>query len=179
MGHADVSLDVRCRLAAACGSDLWWRLYPAKSIGLRDSGQLAIAEAIITAAHSSWSSELEHVIAPGDLRAADILFSNHAELAQVEVERSLVDFQAQLRAAQIMRGVIAEGETRPVRLVLAVPDTSTVRERLAPHSDLLGRALPVSSRRIWAALRSGGPIGGDGLLFVRRDRVASRSVADG
>jgi transcriptional regulator with XRE-family HTH domain len=170
LGRADVSLIVRCRLTAACGYELWWRLYPARTIGLRDSGQLDLAQTIVGAAHTSWTAELEHVVAPGDLRAADILLSHPAEVVEVEVERSLVDLQAQLRAAQVKRDVIADRESRPVRLILAVPETAAIRERLGAYADLLRSALPVQSRRIWAALGSGTPIGGDGLLVVSHHR---------
>jgi transcriptional regulator with XRE-family HTH domain len=173
LGRTDVSLDVRCRLVAACGFELNWRLYPIRTVRLRDSGQLHIAQSIVSAAHAAWQPQLEHIVAPGDLRAADILLSHPVEVVQVEIERSLVDFRAQLRSAQVKRHVIAQHEARPVRLILAVPDTSAVRERLAPHTDLVRRVLPVNSRRIWASLASGEPIGGDGLLVVRRDRLTS------
>jgi hypothetical protein len=33
---------------------------------------------------------------------------------------------------------------------------------------VLGTTMPVTSRRIASALRSGEPVGGDGILFVRR-----------
>jgi hypothetical protein len=39
--------------------------------------------------------------------------------------------------------------------------------------DLLTRALPVTSRDAWAAIRGGTSLGGDGILFVRV-RGASR-----
>ena len=54
LGDADVSLDMRCRLAAACAHEIGWRLYPAGRVTLRDSGQLAIAQRIIALAHPSW-----------------------------------------------------------------------------------------------------------------------------
>jgi transcriptional regulator with XRE-family HTH domain len=171
-GDPSVSLVIRCRLAAACGMQLGWRMTPESTVHLRDSGQLGIAQGILRITHSSWVADLEHIVAPGDLRAADILLSHPVELAQVEIERSLVDFQGQLRAAQLKRRVIAERESRPVRLVIAVPDTEGTRVRIEPNLALIQRVLPVSSRRIWSALKSGEPIGGDGLLFVRRGRLA-------
>jgi transcriptional regulator with XRE-family HTH domain len=177
LGDVRVALEVRCRLAAACGMDLGWRLYPSATVRLRDSGQLKLAQTIVANAHPSWASELERPVAPGDLRAVDILFSHPSEVAIVEVERRLVDLQAQLRAAQLKRQAIAEAEGRPVRLVIAVPDSATARAILEPHRDLLERALPLTSRRIWSALRAGEPIGGDGLLFVRVREAGSREPA--
>jgi transcriptional regulator with XRE-family HTH domain len=174
-GSLGVPIVARCQLAAACGFELGLRLWPVASVRLRDSGQLELAGVVVAAAHPSWTPELERPVAPGDARAADILFLHPAEVAEVEIERSLVDLQAQLRAAQLKRQALAEHETRPVRLILAVPDTAATRERIRPHAELLARALPLRSRQIWRALRSGEVIGADGLLFVRMDRVV-RSV---
>jgi guanyl-specific ribonuclease Sa len=83
------------------------------------------------------------------------------------VERALLAFQAQLRAAQLKRAAMAERTGRTVRLVIAVPDTRRNRAAVLAHQSLLAAALPVPSKRIWACIRSGVPIEGDGLLWVR------------
>jgi transcriptional regulator with XRE-family HTH domain len=166
-GNPGVRLDVRCRLASGCGHELWWRLDPVESVRLRDSGQLRIAEAILRALHPAWAGSLEVPVARDDRRAADMVLAHAFELVEVEIERSLVDFQAQLRAAQLKRRSLAEREVRPVRLIIAVPDTTATRARIRPHLDVISQALPASSRSIRAALRAGEPIGSDGLLFVR------------
>ena len=90
-----------------------------------------------------------------------------AEVVEVEIERALLDFQAQLRAAQLKRGAMADRLGRAVRLVVAVPDTRRNRAVVARHQASVESALPVRSRTVWAALRSGTPVGGDGLLWVR------------
>lgn len=169
-GVGDHSLDARCRLAAACGHELGWRLYPAATVRLRDSGQLSLAQAITGAAHASWAPRLEVPVAPGDARAADLLLDGTDEIIHVEIERSLVDVQAQLRSAQLKRRAITEREERPVRLIIAVPDTRAARARLAPFRELISRTLPMTSAQVWRALRAGQPLGGDGILFVRAPR---------
>lgn len=166
-GATDLSLDARCRLASACGHEIGWRLYPVATVRMRDSGQLGIAQAIVSAAHPTWRPQLEVPVAQGDLRAADLLLLGADEIIHVEIERALVDFQAQLRSAQLKREALAAAEERPIRLVLAVPDTRTSRARLAPFAELIARTLPVRSTRAWRAVRSGEPLGGDGILFVR------------
>jgi transcriptional regulator with XRE-family HTH domain len=178
-GHIDISLDTRCRLTAACGHELGLRLYPVATVSLRDSGQLAIAQSIASAAHPAWTAELEHPVAPGDLRAADLLLGLPDEILHIEIERALVDAQAQLRAAQIKRTTLAEQDARPIRLVIAVPSTRVSRERIAQISDLVRQTLPVASRDIWRAIRGGSPVGGDGILFVRPDRVRRPPVREG
>lgn len=172
LGNTEVSLAMRCQLAAAAGHELGLRLYPVASVPLRDSGQLGVATVIVQAAHPIWTPRLEVPVAPGDLRAADILMAHPLEIVEVEVERGFADFQGQVRSGQVKREVIAERESRPVRLVIAVPDTRAIRAALEPYAELIARALPVPSGRIWHAIRTGEPIGGDGILFVRLSRSA-------
>lgn len=169
-GATDISLDARCRLAAACGHELGWRLHPVATVRLRDSGQLGLAQAIVAVAHPSWRPRLEVPVAPSDARAADLLLTGATEIIHIEIERALVDFQAQLRSAQLKRGLIAAREARPIRLVIAVPATRTTRERLAPFAQLIGQTMPASSRAIWRTIQGGEPLAGDGILFVRPAR---------
>jgi len=162
-----VSLDARCRLAAASGHELGWRLYPVASIRLRDTGQLALAQAIVASAHPGWTVQLEVPVAHGDPRAADLVLSGPNGVVHIEIERILVDVQAQLRSGQLKRQVLAERLQRTVHFVLAVADTRANHARTGPVIDLLARALPVASRDAWAAIRTGMSLGGDGILFVR------------
>jgi hypothetical protein len=171
-GDPNLSLSSRCRLAAACGHELNWRLYPVAGVRLRDSGQLGVASVIVKASHASWHAQLEVSVAPGDPRAADLVLRRDTELVHVEIERSLVDAQAQMRRAHLKRDALAQRAERPVRLVIAVTDTPATRTRLAPFREILGRTFPISSRQIWYALRNGEPVGGDGILFVRAPRTA-------
>jgi transcriptional regulator with XRE-family HTH domain len=170
LGIGDASLVIRCRLAAACGHELGWRLHPVASVRLRDSGQLVLAQAIVAAAHPSWRARLEVPVAPGDARAADLLLTGPGQTLHVEIERSLVDLQAQLRSAQLKREKLAAGQAGPISLVIAVPDTKATRARLAPFRDLVTQTLPAESRTIWHAIRAGEPINDDGILFVRAAR---------
>lgn len=170
LGDPNVSLDARCRLAAACGHELGWRLYPVSTVRLRDSGQMTLAQAVVERLHQAWSHRLEVPISRGDARAADLVIYRTDEVVEIEIERSLVDFQAQLRAGQLKRQALGETDERPIRLIIAVPDTRGSRVRLAPFRDLIMRTMPCPSRKIWASIRAGEPIGGDGILFVRASR---------
>jgi transcriptional regulator with XRE-family HTH domain len=169
-GIGDVSLVARCRLAAACGHELGWRLYPVATVRLRDSGQMALAQVITAAAHPSRQARLEVPIAPGDARAADLVLTNANEIIHIEIERALVDFQAQLRSAQLKREALAARQPTPMRLVIAVPDTKTTRARLAPFGQVIAHALPAPSRQIWHSIHTGEPLNEDGILFVRAAR---------
>jgi transcriptional regulator with XRE-family HTH domain len=165
-GHRSASLAVCARLAAACGHELAVRLYPIRSIPLRDSGQLAIVQSITTQAAASWHPRLEFPIASGDLRAADLVLEGRNEVIHIEVERSLVDLQAQLRAAQLKREALAGRFDRPVRLVIAVPGRRSARNLVRSLGVVGTPTLPAHSRAIWQAIRNGSSLGADGFLFV-------------
>jgi transcriptional regulator with XRE-family HTH domain len=174
-GDPGIRLEVRCRLVAAAGHELGWKLYPVAGVSLRDSGQLHLAQAILSALSTQLTARMEVPIGAGDLRAADLLITAPAELIHVEVERSLFDLQAQVRAAQLKRDAIARDSTRPVRLVIAVPDSARARAVVGSISEIVRAAFPIPSRQIASALRNGAPIGGDGLLFVRAARRTSQA----
>lgn len=174
LAKAQASIEVLARIAAVCDHELSIRLFPAAGSGLRDSRQLGLAQQIVAEAHPAWHSATEVPVADGDPRAADLVFDHPAEVAEVEVESGLVDFQAQFRRSQLKREALAARQERPVRLVIAVPDTSAIRQRVGEHAEFVRRMLPISSRAIWQALRHGTPIGGDGLLFVRREPRPAR-----
>lgn len=178
-GQRTPSWEVACRLAAACGYELAIRLYPVEGVGLRDSGQLGLAQVIAEVLHPTCRPCLEAPVAtdPRDRRATDMLLDHPKELAATEVELRLVDFQAQLRPAELKREAIARREERPVRLIIAVPNTPSVRRILAAHAELIRRTLPVPSREIWRALRLGQPIGGDGILLIPKPSRRSSARA--
>jgi transcriptional regulator with XRE-family HTH domain len=156
------------RLAAAVGYRLVIRLIPGTGLRLRDSGQMAIAEAIRREVHARWRVQLEVPVGlPPDRRAADVVLDLGEELVLVEIERWIVDFQAQLRAAQLKRQSLVEQRGLPTHLVIAAPDLPRARRVMAPYAKLVAEALPISSRSAWAALRAGMPIRGDALLWVR------------
>jgi transcriptional regulator with XRE-family HTH domain len=170
VGTGNVSFEARCRLAAACGHQLGWRLYPVATVRLRDSGQMSLAQTIVAAAHPSWRARLEVPIGPGDPRAADLLLIGAKEIIHIEIERALVDFQAQLRSAQLKRDALAASEQRPIRLVIAVPDSRTSRSRLEPFAQLIKQTMPAESREVWSTIREARALTSDGILFLRAPR---------
>jgi transcriptional regulator with XRE-family HTH domain len=167
-GTATLHVDVADAIARACGHRLRLQVLTGNGIGLRDSGQLGVARAIEREAHDSWQARLEvPVAAAPDRRAVDLVLVRIDEVVAIEIERWLRDFHAQLRAAQLKRLALSERLGGPVRLVLAIPDTVAARRRLQPFVELVARELPISSRTAWARIRSGQPVSGDALLWVR------------
>jgi len=100
-----------------------------------------------------------------DRRCADLLLIGPDEVIHVEVERWLVDFQAQLRAAQLKRQALSDHLSRRVRLVVAVPRTRRTR-RLLAHVPAIDQALPRTSAEVNRAIEDAAPLTEDGLLLV-------------
>lgn len=176
-GEVAPSIGRASRIAAACGHELGIRLFPAAGVSLRDSGQLELLEVIVANAAPTWHARLEVPVSPGDPRAADLLLEGSEEVLHIEAERALVDIQAQLRRAQAKREVLSSRYDRPVRLVIAVSATRRARRILRDHAPLLDRTFRISTRRVWAAIRSGTAIGADGFLFVPTPRLRPKDAA--
>lgn len=162
-------LELMVRLADAAGHRFSFKLYPDDGVGLRDSGQLELAQIVSQSVHNSWRIGLEVPVALApDRRAADMVLEHRHETILLEIERGLFDFQAQLRAAQLKRAALSERIGGPVTLVVGVPDTDAARRKLHPHEATIRTTLPISSRRAWASLRAGEPVRGDALIWIRR-----------
>jgi hypothetical protein len=170
LGSPRTTLAKLCAVGDAIGLDLVLQAYPGRPPSLRDSGQLAIAQALMAVAHGSIQPRIELLVGKNG-RAIDLVLFSPVEIVAIEIERMAVDFQAQLRRADEKRSALAERHHRPVRLVLAVEDTRKNRAVVGPHLDLIRRALPAGSREVLAAIRAGRALGRDGLLWVRRRRL--------
>jgi len=167
-GVVDASLEVLASLSSAVGCQLAVRLYPADGVRLRDSGQLELARFVCAQADPRWRARFEVPIGrPPDRRAGDIVLDQAAEAILLEIETRLSDFQAQLRSAQLKRASLSEHLVSPVRLVIALRDTSGNRRLVAAHSDVVRQALPLNAARVWRSIRGGTPLGGDGLIWLR------------
>jgi transcriptional regulator with XRE-family HTH domain len=179
-GRRTPGMEVANRLATACGLQIWLRLFPADGVTLRDSGQLAMATTIVEAAHADYRCRMEVPLGiPGDRRAHDIVMELPDETLAVELERGFADLQAQVRAAQLKREALAARLDRPVRLVIAAPDTPAIRRMLRDHAALLASTFEVPSRSIWRSIRTGRAIGGDGILLVPHRRPRARTITPG
>ena len=83
----------------------------------------------------------------------------------VEIDRFLLDWQAQYRRWTQKRDWFAARHARPVRLVVAVADTHRNRAAVAPFMPTIARLLPAGTRAVTHALRTGtSPAGRQGRL---------------
>jgi len=174
-GTRGATLEVACRLAAAVGGELAMRLYPADGVSLRDSGQLGLAQTIVAGSHPSWHARMEVPVSAGDRRAADLLLEGAEEVLHLEIERSLTDLQAQVRSANLKRDQLAARYDRPLRLIIAFPDTAATRLVIRQLDPLLVRTFRIASRQIARAITHGGAVHGDGFLFVQESRWRQRT----
>jgi transcriptional regulator with XRE-family HTH domain len=176
-GDPGVQLDTLIAVASAAGVDIVVRALPGRTTSLRDSGQLSLAQDLVGLAHASWRHRLE-VPAGQYGRSADLVFLGPEEILHVEIERLAVDFQAQYRSAVAKREVLVARHDRPVRLVLVFADTARNRAAVRPHLPLIAGELPAGTRAVLAALRTGRPLGTDGLAWIRArpTRLAGSSI---
>jgi transcriptional regulator with XRE-family HTH domain len=172
LGDPHVGVETMCAVAEAVGLDVVLRVYPGRPPGLRDTGQLALAEQLVAQVNPAWQPQLELPIGPHG-ESIDLAFFGADEIIDSEVERMAADHQGQYRRADQKRQALAAQHRRPVRLVLVVEDTRRNRAALGPHMALIRTMLPAGSREVLAALRAGRPLGRDGLLWIRRRRSAS------
>lgn len=153
----------------ALGLDFVAQVFPGREPRLRDTGQLEIAQAIATMASPVWSVNLE-VPAGEHGEAIDMILWGPDEIVAVEIERLMLDAQAQIRRLILKREWLAARQGRPVRLVVVVEDTRRNRAAMGLHMGVLRTTFPAGSREVYAALRSGHAIGRDGLAWIRRPR---------
>ena len=169
-GKPSVQMDTLASVCASVGLRLWAKAYPTKGPSLRDTGQLELVTAVTSEAHTAWRPAMEVVIDPKTGRAADLVLFGPEEIQHVEFERHLSDWQAQLRAGRIKQELLMEMHHRPVRFVMAIEDTRRNRAVVEPHIATIRAELPAGTRETWGSIRTGRPLGRDGLLWLRRPR---------
>lgn len=166
-GDPGLSVTTMCAIGGAVGIDVVVRTYPGRPPSLYDTGQLTIAEQLRSEAHAAWKLTIELLVGEHG-EAIDVALFGASEIIATEIERLAVNWQAQYRKADAKRAILAAQHQRPVRLVMAIEDTQRNRRALAPHLEVARLALPASSRDVLRALRTGEPLGRDGLLWIRR-----------
>lgn len=170
VGDGGVKAHTLCAIASAVGLQVSLRAFEHRTPSLRDTGQMRVVVLIRGSAHESLRSAVE--VRAGDHgRSADLVLFGPEEILHVEVERLILDFQAQYRSALRKREYLDAAHARPVRLILAVEDTVRNRSSVEEHLPLMRSILPAGSRAVLRALRSGRPLGTDGILWVRRRRL--------
>ena len=166
LGDPSVTVVTAARVLVAAGLELAARAYPSRPPSLRDSGQLRLAHRLRELAAAPWRVAIEVPIEGG--RSADVVLYGAHEIIHVEIERRLADFQAQFRAAAAKRNVLQAAHERAVRLVMVIEDTAANRRRVADHAGVIRHALPAESRAVLKGVRTGSPLGTDGVLWIRR-----------
>ena len=165
-GAPSVTLANLVAATETVGLDLVCQTYPGRATSLRDSGQLAIAQALAAIADSGYKVTFEH--RAGDHgEAIDIVLWGAREVLAIEIERIAADWQAQYRRASLKRDWLASQTDRPVRLVMVFADRRRNRIALAPFAGAIAQALPAGTAAVLRTVRSGGPLGSDGLCWFR------------
>ena len=167
-GEGAVRLDTLACVCDAVGLKLRVKAFPSAPPSLRDTGQLELVTVVTGRAHASWRPAMELVVDAKNGRAADLVLFGADEIQHHEYERSMHDWQGQVRSGRLKQELLAAKHQRPVRFVLVVEDSKRNRAVLAPHMAAIRRELPAGSREIWHSIESGEPLGRDGQLWIRR-----------
>ena len=168
-GDPSVQLDTLCAIGEAVGLDVVLKGYRTAGPSLRDTRQLAIARLLGGLAHAGWKPQLE-VPAGTHGEAVDVVFFGPSEILATEIDRLVLDFQDVHRRNVRKQQFLADHHQRPVRLVMVVQDSPRNRRAVEPHLELIRAVLPAGSREVIQSLRSGEPLGRDGLLWIRPHR---------
>lgn len=172
-GDPGVSIHTVCAAGTAVGIEVVVKGYRGRRPSLRDSGQMEIAQGLCALAHPSLKAMLE--VPAGDHgEACDVGFFGSQEIIDAEIDRLISDFQDQQRRNAAKRDWLAARHQRPVRLVMIVEDTERNRRALEPHLELIRSVLPATTREVLDALRTGEPLGRDGLAWFRRRKPPRR-----
>jgi transcriptional regulator with XRE-family HTH domain len=172
-GAIGISVVTLASVLAAVGLDLVLQAYPGGGMQLRDARHAEIAELLMSFVSPRLRSIAE--VSAGDHgQSADLVLVGADEVIHLEIERRLIDLQAQLRSALRKREFLASSYRRPTRLVLVIEDTVQNRQRLAAHQSFVRSQLPAKSREVIRSIRSGEPLGRDGLLWFRRRSARRR-----
>lgn len=165
-GSPSVTLENFVAAADAVGLDFVCQTFPGRPPGLRDSGQLAVARHLRWLAHDSWRVTFEE--RAGDHgEAIDLVLSGATEMIAIEVERLILDWQAQLRRWLLKRDWLAARYSLPVRLVVVVADSGRNRAALSPFGSVVGTSFPAGTRAVMTAIRTGRPLSTDGIAWLR------------
>lgn len=177
-GWIGASIRLLCALTAAVGLDMNAQVFPSKGLRVRDERQLAYVRHVVDSAHALWHPTVEARVTPdpSDTRAIDLVLASAIEMLAIEVERDLRDYQGEVRPDLAKRDLLALHESRPVRFVLALPDNRRLRQFIRENEALVARTLPASSRHIWSCIRSGKPVGADGVLWLPPSIGSTRAV---
>ena len=167
LGDPNVTITTMCAVAEAVGLDIVIRVYQGREPSLRDTGQLVFAEHLCGQAHTGWQPDIELLVGQHG-EAIDVALFGVQEIWATEIERMAIDFQAQYRRADRKRETLCALHQRPVRLVMVIEDSRRNRLALERHLAFIQSVLPAGSREILTALRTGRPLGRDGLLWMRR-----------
>ena len=170
-GSPSVTVTNLVAATDAVGLDLVLQTYPGRPTSLRDSGQLAIAQALASIADSSYRITMEQRAGEHG-EAIDLVLWGANEVIATEIERAATDWQAQYRRACLKRDWLAARTDRPVRLVFVFADTKRNRAALSPFSVAIAQALPAGTSAVLRAIRTGSRLGSDGLCWFRERTAA-------
>lgn len=157
----EVSLDQLARAGSAVGLKLWARLYP-DGDPIRDAAHARLLERLRACVKPPLLWRPEVPLPDGSDRAWDSVIVPPDRFVGVEAETRITDGQATWRRAQLKRAA----DPRIGHMILLVADTRNNRRVLALIRESLRDELPLDTRAILRALRSGQSPRASGIVIL-------------
>jgi transcriptional regulator with XRE-family HTH domain len=184
-GGAEASTGVLAAIAEVLGASLSVRMYPGTGPRIRDHLQAAILEALLRELHPRWKRFVEVPVYRPVRGVIDLVL--HDPIAQVVVA---VEIQSELRRLeQLIRWAnqkrdalpsadlwqfVAPATAPPISALLVIRSTRATRAVVADHPEQLRAIYPARTADVHAALTTGTPWPGAGLLWATVENGRAR-----
>ncbi len=155
-----LTIEEAAVLCAALGLRLHVRAYPEGS-PVRDAAQLHLLARLRALLHEAYAWHAEAPVAGrGDLRAWDVSLSGPASIG-IDAETRLHDVQALQRRLELKWR-----DSGVARVILLVASTHHNRRVLREHRSALSSTLPLDTRQVLRAFRTGSPLASNGIAVL-------------
>jgi transcriptional regulator with XRE-family HTH domain len=176
-GAVGASLGSLARASAALGGELSVRFYPGTGSRIRDHIQAAILEAILRELHPRWKRFVEVPVYRPVRGVIDLVLhdSQAPVIVAVEIQSELRRLEQLIRWSNQKRDAlpsadlwqfVSAAQAPPISALLVVRSTRATRAVARDHPELLRSLYPEPAREVRAALTTGAPWPGAGLLWA-------------
>jgi transcriptional regulator with XRE-family HTH domain len=176
-GNANAGVETLVALATALGADVSIRFYPGTGPRLTDRHQARMIEAVLGRLDATWHPHLEVPVTRPARGVIDIVLGRPSEALFVAAEAysELRRLEQQIRWSTDKAGslgsssLVGVGPERTISRLLILRSTEATRDLARQFESTFKAAYPARPRDVVAALTSGAPWPGPGIVWIRID----------
>ena len=171
-GQRQPSIPVLVALTRALGADLSIRAFPTTGPNIHDKAQAPIVEGLLQVAHPSWRRSVEVAVTRPARGFIDVVLQNAVDVVAGEVQTRLDRLEQSIRWSDDKARSLPSSDVWPrdgepvVHRMLVLRNTRTTRDLARRFEAMLRSAYPAKSADVYAALATGAPWPGDGILWA-------------